>query len=1284
MGFRIFKQFRPWLNGAILLFGVALGTCALAEATTRAGTYHVVSQTETQNAQNTPNHSTLVNQASSAYENSFSPITSAKTHQDFVRANNESDFTAVNATKMASAELKVPKEIQAIEEGLTTTHIFSVLLSPETLQQSNKALKISNSTGTEVATNDLKPFADLSQRKLSSTEQIIENGPSSFIQNVGIETKRALMNGNTFYDKADPSRKQLGDINNDLTKSWSAVTGPQSSQLTVEDASHVQVKEVMHRNDFASAYRRRMMTEEEYASYFNWISDSEIEELHAKIVSEQKGKNPETQLTENDKRTANWSNLATDAIARRSQNRQNNGSSLSISRDPRQERNLSIVLGITNHQSSPQPNDAGLYQTKVTNSGYDAYTNRTGYPNNSGYPNSDFYATPNAHQSSNQANLDKLSGKSSSDPDRNSKSAQTASMDLSNSAGNVNTLTKANTLTNANTLANANTLVNSPLTVEPELPASSNQDYLSNLAKVTQEAQANAQANANARDQAQKRDINQVSNQDLRIDLQIADNDTHELNSKSLMIDSPFDKNSIENNVSTQAKNESQNLSHYLDQVMLGDNANGSDSGMGSEKTPNTTNASTGIGDDNGADNDESNKVSAIFTTSKPQVIEDTASKNGYLPFNIDSHLEQNNVIFDITIEGNSYIYQHSLMIEGNSSISFGMPELPTSQIHEDMQGSAQVYFKHLTLTVPINSCQVGNILTLNYQGCDEHGICYPPQSYKVAMPNAISQTAQDSDLVSMINNSVHLISDSHEEGIAEILKHNLLLGLLVCFVLGIGLDLTPCVLPMLPIFSTMLIGARSNKVKVKDDIEVEADKIEAEFKRHEAKKAEPEKARTERIQAELDQEKQSQDKAAQAKQTPDKVSAKQANAEASEKTQDKAKQDKAQADDSAQAKTVQPEAPKVKKNRFKDHEFKVVLLQNIGYSIGLSFTYMVLGLLFASLGASLHNILQSPTVIICIALLLCACALSCAGVIELRMPSFITNKLQAKINTIQTGSFPGAVLFGMLSALIASPCTSAPLAGALLYIFTTGNMLVGALYFWAIGLGMAFPLFIIGVFGSKVLLKSKVLGDVIKRLLVVILLITAYMMISRFMGEFDLILRTLLIYIVCVYVFTSMLALLLRHNLQMSKVITIAFLCLLPSYLAYNYFEKSGITVHYEFFTQVHSNNEIERHSRDKYTFIVFTAEWCTNCKQMEEQVYSSDRFMLSSTDLNKLVVDITNTQDGQTAEIIKKYKLVGVPCYVILDPAGNVVEQRLGLQTRDTVINSIHKLHYQQQYAL
>lgn len=1274
MGFRIFKQFRPWLNGAILLFGVALGTCALAEATTRAGTYHVVSQTETQNAQNTPNHSTLVNQASSAYENSFSPITSAKTPQDFVRANNESDFTAVNATKMASAELKVPKEIQAIEEGLTTTHIFSVLLSPETLQQSNKALKISNSTGTEVATNDLKPFADLSQRKLSSTEQIIENGPSSFIQNVGIETKRALMNGNTFYDKADPSRKQLGDINNDLTKSWSAVTGPQSSQLTVEDASHVQVKEVMHRNDFASAYRRRMMTEEEYASYFNWISDSEIEELHAKIVSEQKGKNPETQLTENDKRTANWSNLATDAIAKRSQNRQNNGSSLSISRDPRQERNLSIVLGITNHQSSPQPNDAGLYQTKVTNSGYDAYTNRTGYPNR------DFYATPNAHQSSNQANLDKLSGKSSSAPARNSKSAQTASMDLSNSADNVNTLTKANTL------ANANTLVNAHLTGEPELPASSNQDYLSNLAKVTQEAQANEQAKANARDQAQKRDINQVSNQDLSIDLQIADNDTHELNSKSLMIDSPFDKNSIENNVSTQAKNESQNLSHYLDQVMLGDNANGSDSGLGSEKTPNTTNTSTSMGDDNGADNDESNKVSAIFTTSNPQVIEDTASKNGYLPFNIDSHLEQNNVIFDITIEGNSYIYQHSLMIEGNSSISFGMPELPTSQIHEDMQGSAQVYFKHLTLTVPINSCQVGDILTLNYQGCDEHGICYPPQSYKVAMPNAISQTAQDSDLVSMINNSVHLISDSHEEGIAEILKHNLLLGLLVCFVLGIGLDLTPCVLPMLPIFSTMLIGAHSNKVKVKDDIEVEADKIEAEFKRHEAKKAEAEKARAERIQSELDQEKQSQDKAAQAKQTPDKqaqdkVSAKQACAEGSEKTQDKAKQDKAQADE---AKTVQAEAPKVKKNRFKDHEFKVVLLQNIGYSIGLSFTYMVLGLLFASLGASLHNILQSPTVIICIALLLCACALSCAGVIEMRMPSFITNKLQAKINTIQTGSFPGAVLFGMLSALIASPCTSAPLAGALLYIFTTGNMLVGALYFWAIGLGMAFPLFIIGVFGSKVLLKSKVLGDVIKRLLVVILLITAYMMISRLMGEFDLILRTLLIYIVCVYVFTSMLALLLRHNLQMSKVITIAFLCLLPSYLAYNYFEKSGITVHYEFFTQVHSNNEIERYSRDKYTFIVFTAEWCTNCKQMEEQVYSSDRFMLSSTDLNKLVVDITNTQDGQTAEIIKKYKLVGVPCYVILDPAGNVVEQRLGLQTRDTVINSIHKLHYQQQYAL
>lgn len=1321
MGFRWLTKVKPWLGGAILLCGMVQATCTLAETTTQAGSFQSISKTDTQNAKNNPNHGTLVHQAASAYENSFTPITSSKTTQDLVRNKNESDFSAVDSTKMAIRKLQVPKDIQAVSDEVNTNHKFSVALPPTALQQTNEALKITDGKGTEVPQSGIKPFVESSSRQSSNQTISVPNAPSDFIHNINIDTQRALKSGDTLEAKLENNRRNAPNGDNYSRNNLMFLDGSSASpsiSMSVEDASHVQVKEVQHRNDFASAYRRRMMTEEEYASYFNWISDSEIEALHDKIISEQQGKNPETQLTENDKRTAKWSNLATDAIAARTQTQRSNTTNLSISKDPRQERNLSIVLGITNQPSNPQSLDERLYPDTLNQYGAADYSARTNLAKTNA---SNGTLAPNySHVTSSLANA---RGGGDAETDKTSMALKTI-QSLKQSNTNAISDGKTTTYGNSTTEGNANSAQ-----INTKQGPASNQDYLNNLALATHntnktyttnqdragynEALGESEGNsATTQDYTNTtdRNVTQISNRDLGIDLHITDKDTYELSPKSLQLSTPFARDSIETNVSAKnVSSEDKSLSRYLDQVMDNSDYNS----ISQQALGQTANGAKGNALDNSQDKSQ---ASAVFNTQKTNVIEDSAAKNGYLPFRISSHFDKNNVVFDITISGNSYIYQHSLTIEGNSSLSFGMPELPASKMHEDMQGSAQVYFKHLTLSVPVNNCQSGDIMTLNYQGCDEHGICYPPQSYKISMPNAISQSADDSDLVSMINNSVHLINDSHEEGIAEILKNNLLLGLLVCFVLGIGLDLTPCVLPMLPIFSTMLIGARANKVKVKDDVEVEADKSEAELKRNSAQTFDEQQDSTPKPKSQAQDPSQAQEPASNKVVTDNASSA---------QNQDKAHQDKSlapnqdlgkgqdNAQDQAHTQNHAPSQNKVntsaskldtgakldtgtkignesakghavKKNRFKDHEFRVVLLQNIGYSTGLSFTYMVLGLLFASLGASLHNILQSPVVIICIALLLCGCALSCAGVIELSLPSFITNRVQAKINNLHTRSFPGAILFGMLSALIASPCTSAPLAGALLYIFTTGNMLVGALYFWAIGLGMAFPLFIIGVFGSKALLKSKILGDVVKRLLVVILLITAYLMVSHLLGAFDLILRTLLIYIVCVYVSTSMLALVLRHNLPMSKVMSIAFLCLLPSYLSYNYFEESGSSVHYEFFTQVHTNNEIKARSKDKYTFIIFTAEWCKNCKQMEEQVYSSDRFMLSSTDLNKLVVDITDTQDAATAEIIKKYKLVGVPCYIILDPAGTVIEQRLGLQSLDSVINSIHRLHYQQQYAL
>lgn len=61
----------------------------------------------------------------------------------------------------------------------------------------------------------------------------------------------------------------------------------------------------------------------------------------------------------------------------------------------------------------------------------------------------------------------------------------------------------------------------------------------------------------------------------------------------------------------------------------------------------------------------------------------------------------------------------------------------------------------------------------------------------------------------------------------------------------------------------------------------------------------------------------------------------------------------------------------------------------------------------------------------------------------------------------------------GMIAGLIASPCTSAPLSGALLYVAQSGDLVTGGLALYLLALGMGLPLILITLFGNKILPKS-------------------------------------------------------------------------------------------------------------------------------------------------------------------------------------------------------------------
>lgn len=656
----------------------------------------------------------------------------------------------------------------------------------------------------------------------------------------------------------------------------------------------------------------------------------------------------------------------------------------------------------------------------------------------------------------------------------------------------------------------------------------------------------------------------------------------------------------------------------------------------------------------------------------KSQPLDLKHSSKSILPFSPEVTFDKNIVNIKITISGNSYIYRPSLTLVIDPELTqYQEPQLPPATPHSDALGDSFVYFNEIKFSIPMIKARAGAILVLHYQGCDESGICYPPQSFVISIPYDIDthQAATPNDSYTKLDHNIATPSQASEvpadtkgignaedkaeaniiasgqavasakegapapkqgeqgeaahetvsylsqanqeqaanstgllsffkdgqsensDAISQLLSDNLLIGLLICFLLGIGLDLTPCVLPMLPIFSAMIIGSKKTSVKTVDVLESSIENND-------------------------------------------------------------------------------------NKDNSKVRRFNFVLMQNLGFALGLALTYTLLGLLFSMAGAQLHSILQSAALNFVLAILMIICALACADVFVLKMPSFITNRLQSGTSKVNTSKFPGAFILGASAAIIASPCTSAPLAGALLYVMKNGDILMGTLVFFTIGLGMATPLFIIGMFGSKFLLKSGIVGDIIKRLMVVVLIGTAYIIVRHNLGRADIFIGALTTYIISVYTLISIVFFIRRRALPMITATAILIASLVPTYLSLGYFDQSQQQHTYEAFYSAQDLNTFNRLSANNYSFVVFTAHWCANCKIMEEEIYSTEHFVNSSMEFRKILVNITDTNDPNIQEIINKYQVIGVPFFITLDDEGQVIQSRLGLASTKTVYEALDKL--------
>lgn len=562
------------------------------------------------------------------------------------------------------------------------------------------------------------------------------------------------------------------------------------------------------------------------------------------------------------------------------------------------------------------------------------------------------------------------------------------------------------------------------------------------------------------------------------------------------------------------------------------------------------------------------------------------------LPFTGNCAYKENNKIkCSIKIDAGSYIYRDSLLVKGDNAETV-LSSIPDGTSHTDLNGTTSIIDTSFDVEITVKRALKGDSVYLFYRGCDSAGICYPEQKIIFAITKDVentnagssdkedrkeetdSEVSFNSDTLknhNRIENSSEPKHKSSGEAFAltssdtgnsqdqrSLFKSsdNFILILFLCLIFGAALDLTPCVLPMLSIYSATILGGRFENTA---------------------------------------------------------------------------------------------------------HAFK----QNLSYLLGLALTYCVLGLIFAQVGVAAHGVLQHPLSLIVMASLLLIFAFDCMGAIHLKVPSCLNAKLEKTICRQKSGTLKKAFVFGALSALIATPCTSAPLAGALIYVISTNSILKGMLMFLFIGIGMGVPLLIIGTFGSRFLNIFRGKSNVVKNLLAIPLILGSYFIVKHLFGALDVYIEPF-VYALC----TAYAVGILLHSRKLSIILTsslatffVLFSCI---------FFIAGTTQKLPF-TYEQSYESLSLYKGQKI-LITVSADWCSNCHELDKKLYSTSEFKEAAKDLKLIRFDFTKPDTDDNLKLAKKLAIVGVPFVALIDEKGKIKGSYTGdvsLSELKTLIN-------------
>lgn len=345
----------------------------------------------------------------------------------------------------------------------------------------------------------------------------------------------------------------------------------------------------------------------------------------------------------------------------------------------------------------------------------------------------------------------------------------------------------------------------------------------------------------------------------------------------------------------------------------------------------------------------------------------------------------------------------------------------------------------------------------------------------------------------------------------------------------------------------------------------------------------------------------------------------------------------------------------------------------SLSYVLGMAITYTLAGLAVGHFGAraNLQAWMQQPVILGAIALLFGLLALSMFGVYELQLPAALRNRLELLNRRQNGGQTGGVMLMGALSALVVSPCVSAPLAGTLIYISSTGDALLGGGALFALAMGMGAPLLVIGTFGSRFLPQTGEWMIALKQVFGIIMLAVALWLVERLVSP-----------VISLALWSLLLVALGLHlgafrprkengwgrsfqGLGLILLLWGTFLLLgaaqgggsLAQPFVVDGQQASNATATRPIFERITTNDQLnEALASGEPVMLDFYADWCVSCVVMEKEVFSHPEALKFKQQFRFVQMDVTDFDDQHQA-LLDQLKLIGPPAVIFFDKNGDEI---------------------------